>query len=76
MTKEDRKAEDVAAVLQGLKKCYYCAGNGTQWFNKENACPVCKGRRWIRNVVGDYYTDENRNAWVYDGNNWLKVQNV
>ena len=57
MTEEDRKAEDVAAVLRGYVKCPECHGEGVlhrlSSRNDPDAekeameCDECWGRRWI-----------------------------
>jgi DnaJ-class molecular chaperone len=58
MTEEDRKAEDVAAVLSGKVKCPYCDGVGHSWFNS-NPCVVCSGKRWVKPGKSDRYLKTN-----------------
>ena len=57
MTKDNKQAEDVAAVLAGRKSCYCCEGTGKKWFTIHQnppksgyfgECPVCKGKRWLK----------------------------
>jgi hypothetical protein len=51
----DTKAEDVAAVLAGKRRCPYCKGTGKIYFkcippkrNYEGDCVVCCGERWLK----------------------------
>ena len=69
MTEEDRRAEDVAAVLQGKVRCPACGGIGTipEYSSRKDPdaekiavdCWGCDGRRWIteeerRGILSSY----------------------
>ena len=65
MLKDNKEAEDVAAVLRGMVKCPNCRGSGVTWelssrkdpdAEKEGyECDECWGRRWITQKQLEYW---------------------
>lgn len=60
MNEEEKKANDVAAVLMGKKRCYRCKGKGHRWYGDKYPCMYCKGTGWNSGKkVGRDYTDSS-----------------